>query len=102
MSHTLFSPENLYIIRWRDAVSSSQRIQASEAQFVDLVVNTNVGWIFDENEKRTVLVHGYSETGELDYFAIPASCIVEKIPVMQKRRRKNRESEALPGPQSNS
>lgn len=87
MNTTFFAPENLYIVRWLDAVNYSQRIQAGDAAFIDVVVNTNVGWIFDEDDRRLVLVHGYSETGELDYFAIPASCVVEKVPVSKKRNR---------------
>ena len=44
-----------------------------------LVTNSNLGFIMHENDERIILVHGLSTGGEVDYFAIPTNCIVERI-----------------------
>lgn len=65
-------------IMWRDAVGTSARLQVEDVATLALVVNTNIGWIIHEDETRIVLAHGTSTSGEVDYLAIPANCIVER------------------------
>lgn len=84
----VFDFDSLWIVKWKDAVNYSHRAQITDINNIDLAVNTNVGWIMDENESRIILVHGFSDTGELDYFAIPTSCVVEKIQAKKKIQRK--------------
>lgn len=83
-----FEPTSLWIVKWKDAVNHSCRAQLADLSTMDLAINVNVGWIIDENASRIILAHGYSDTGEIDYFAIPTNCIVEKFPVKGSSNKK--------------
>lgn len=67
----------LCLVIWYDAVNVSSRIDSSELENVSLVKNVNVGWIYGRDGNKIVLVHGASESGELDYFVIPTCCIID-------------------------
>jgi len=63
-------------VTWTDAVADSSRIHVDELSQVSLATNVNLGWIIDEDDKRVILAHGYSTSGEIDYFAIPKGDII--------------------------
>ena len=70
---------DVLFVRWTDAVAESSRAHIDDAKRLSLVVNTNIGWILDEDEGRVVLAHGVSTSGEVDHFAIPTVNILERI-----------------------
>lgn len=72
-------------IVWKDACGSSSRHQVDALSEVQLVTNTNLGWILHENEERVVLAHGFSTSGEVDHFVLPVNCIVKREYVVRKR-----------------
>lgn len=73
-------------VTWKDAVGSSSRAQVEGLKQVVLAVNTNIGWVAHETDELLVLAHGVSDTGEVDHFAIPKSCVVERVKVGKKRK----------------
>jgi hypothetical protein len=82
--------DRIEFIIWRDAVNMSSRAHIDELDKVRCAINTNLGWAIHENEDRVVLAHGTSDTGEVDHFVIPKNCIVERIPIVEaKKRRKS-------------
>ena len=70
--------EFLWVI-WKDACSDSARVHIDSVADCSLVTNSNLGFIIHENSERIILVHGVSTGGEIDYFAIPTNCVVERI-----------------------
>ena len=60
------SRKQLVWVKWQDAVSDSSRTHYEELSEVRLSINDNLGWIIHENDKRIVLAHGYTATGEID------------------------------------
>ena len=72
-------------IVWKDACADSSRAHLDSIKDVQLVTNANVGWVFDENDERIVLAHGWSTSGEVDHFVIPTSCVVERQKVVSQR-----------------
>ena len=90
-------------IVWRDAVGGD-RIHRDDIARARLAVNTNLGWIEHENSERIVLCHGYGNTGEYEYTQIPLSDIMERIPVVNRSKRrttKRRRSTAQKSHQQN-
>ncbi len=73
-------------ITWKDAVGSSSRAQADGLKQVTLAINTNIGWVAHETDELVVLAHGISDTGEVDHFAIPKSCIVERVRTGRRKK----------------
>ena len=73
-------------IVWKDACGDSARVQIDSVKDCSLVTNTNLGWIIHENEERVILAHGVSTGGEIDYFAIPSNCIVDRIYLSKPRK----------------
>ena len=82
--------ENLVWIIWKDACGDSARLQVDSVESCSLVTNTNVGWILHENEERVILAHGISTGGEVDFFAIPSNCVVERIYPFRKEVKNGR------------
>jgi hypothetical protein len=94
--------KNIVWVVWKDACADSSRVHIDSVNDCSLVTNSNLGFIMHENDERIILVHGLSTGGEVDYFAIPTNCIVEKIyvdnirkdtdvkKVTKKRRRSSR------------
>jgi hypothetical protein len=76
------------IVWWDDAISETVRMQPEEVANAQLAVNWNVGWIVHENEKRVMLIHGGSSSGEVDVFQIAKADILEIVPLIPKRRKK--------------
>ena len=72
------SKELVWIV-WKDACGDSSRVHIDSVADCSLVTNSNLGFIMHENDERIILVHGLSTGGEVDYFAIPTNCIVERI-----------------------
>jgi len=83
-------------IVWADAVGESCRHHAENVAGLHLATNTNLGWVVHENERRLILAHGMSDSGELDVFAIPQNCIIERIPVIKKRPRNGTAKTVVP------
>ena len=75
-------------IIWRDAVNMSTRSHVAELDKVRCAHNTNLGWVVSENTDRVVLAHGISDTGEVDHFVIPQSCIIKRVPIIPNKRKK--------------
>ena len=74
----LISPdEDIVWIIWKD----------DSVQDCSLVTNVNVGFIMHETDERVILVHGLSTGGEVDYFAIPTNCIVERVYLNRQPRK---------------
>ena len=67
------------------------RQKREDARNAQLVLNTNLGWIIDENAERVVLAHGTSTSGETDHFLIPVNCIVARIPLATAKKPKPEE-----------
>lgn len=81
--------KELVWIEWQDAVGESARAHVESLKEVKLAMNTNLGWILHEDENRIVLVHGFSDTGEMDYFAIPKGDIKSITGATQSRKKAN-------------
>jgi len=77
------SKSDLYWIFWNDA--SGERLTEQEVKRSRLLVNTNLGWIIDEDKKRIVLAYGVSESGERDVFKIPAGWIIKRVRVTRTK-----------------
>ena len=75
-------------IEWHDAVGDSTRTHFDSLSDCQLCKNTNLGWIIHENDKRIVLAHGFSTSGEVDHFTIPQADIISITPVAPPRARK--------------
>ena len=80
--------KQLVWVTWRDAVAETTRMHIDELSKVCLAVNTNLGWIVDEDKERIVLAHGYSTSEEVDHFAIPQGDIVSIEPAGYTPRKK--------------
>ena len=74
-------------IVWKDACGDSSRVHIDSVQDCSLVTNANIGFIMHETDERVILVHGLSTGGEVDYFAIPTNCIVERVYLNRQPRR---------------
>ena len=72
---------------WVDAVNLSTRVHYEAVRDCSCATNVNVGWVVDENDKRIVLAHGKSSTGEIDVFVIPVENIIERKQVGKQTRR---------------
>ena len=83
---------DLVWINWDDAVGGD-RIRAEDIPNSHLAENWNLGWIEHEDDKRIVLCHAFSSTGEYEHTTIPQADIVDRIPVVRSARRKNAEKE---------
>jgi hypothetical protein len=81
---------NLEWIVWEDAVGDSSRTDRDAIAGITLARNSNVGWVIHEDEKRVVLAHGVSTTGEIDHFTIPVSCILERHKVLSQAAKRKR------------
>jgi hypothetical protein len=81
-------PDQIEFVIWRDAVDMSSRAHITELDKLRCACNTNLGWPIHENEDRVVFAHGTSDTGEVDHFVIPRSCIIERIPIIPRKGRK--------------
>ena len=94
----LISPdEDIVWIIWKDACGDSSRTHIDSVQDCSLVTNVNVGFIMHETDERVILVHGLSTGGEVDYFAIPTNCIVERVYLnRQPRKETKRAKKATP------
>lgn len=85
-SKKLYESKEIVWITWKDAVSDSTRLHIDSVSDCALVTNSNLGFIMHENDERVILVHGISTSGEVDYFAIPANCIIERVYLNQPRK----------------
>ncbi len=70
---------DIVFITWEDACGDSTRAHQDVIKSQQLAINTNVGWLVHENEKRIVLAHGISTTGEIDHLVIPVVSILERV-----------------------
>ena len=73
--------QQVWWIKWKDAVGLQTRFDGDSIAAISLVINTNLGFVAHENEERVVLVAGISTSGEVDALVIPTHDIVERIPV---------------------
>jgi len=77
----MFPGKPLVQITWFDACSDSARMHHDVETVVNYVLPTmhNVGYILHENDVRVMLAHGKGSSGEIDFFAIPVSCIIDRV-----------------------
>lgn len=75
-------------IVWKDACGDSTRTHVDSIKLAQLVTNTNLGWVIDEDEERIVLAHGTSTSGEVDHLVIPTNCVVSRHKVGERKPRK--------------
>jgi hypothetical protein len=83
------SKKQLVWVTWRDAQGDSSRTHVDDLAVITLATNVNLGWIIHENDRRIVLAHGYSSSGEIDHFAIPTGDIVSTEPAGYTPRKRN-------------
>lgn len=72
----------LVVVKWYDAVGESTRCHIDSLSECRLAVNVNVGWIVHRSDVRLVLAHGHSDSGEVDVFVIPLTCVIEETPIV--------------------
>ena len=80
-------PSEVICLIWLDAQGESTRSNYDNVKQITLAVNSNIGWIADENDERIVFAHGSSTSGELDVFTIPKVNILERIPLVKERKK---------------
>lgn len=78
-------------ITWRDAVSDSTRTHIDELSKIRLSINTNLGWVIEEDQDRIVLAHGYDDADWIDHFAIPVGDIISIEPACYTPRKKHKD-----------
>lgn len=76
-------------LRWIDASGESCRVHVDDVHNLHSEVNTNVGWVVAENDSVLRLAHGNSTTGELDVLKVPLINILERIPIITPRKKKD-------------
>ena len=82
--------EQIEFVIWRDAVDMSSRAHIAELDKLRCACIINLGWAIHENDDRVVFAHGTSDTGEVDHFVIPRSCIIKRVPMFPSKRKKSK------------
>ena len=72
---------------WLDAIGRAQRAPLDEIDNRP-AVNCTLGWPIAENEDCITYAYGDSTSGELDTYTILVANIVDRVPVVPRRRRK--------------
>lgn len=81
--------EEIVVVKWYDAYVNRDYI--GNISDCDLAVNSNVGWILDENDSRVVIASGFSSTSEVDVVVIPTSLIIERFYPLKEFKVRNAE-----------